>query len=425
MNDKNSTTIAIIDDTYEISMVISLMLKSAGYSTLVFADGESFLNDVNCYKVDLVLLDILMPGLSGFEVCKQFKSNIKSEGIPVIFTTALKQISDKERAFGLGAADYIIKPINRPELLARVNNQLTIYFLRKRLEQMNMVLEEKVKERTNELKLVNNQLVEKEERLLNQNQALINLNKRLSKKNTQLITAKEKAQENEKLKTAFLANMSHEIRTPMNGIVGFCSLLENPSLKQEKKGLYLAAISNSCHQLLTIVNGILDISKLEANQLCIESSSFELEGFMNKVFVLFQNESDEKDLIFELLLEKNVGLKTINTDESKLEQVLTNLLSNAFKFTHEGKVSFGYKLKDTEVEFFVSDTGIGIPVESQQVIFDRFRQGDCELGRKYGGTGLGLAITQQLVKLLGGKLWLDSEPNIGSTFYFTLPVKKL
>lgn len=416
-------TIAIIEDSPEILKVVNLILSQAGYSTLIFEDGERFLKDESCYKVDLVLLDIVMPGLTGYEVCERFKADPRSEGIPIMFTSALKDISDKQKAFNLGAADYIIKPVNKTELLARIKNHLTIHFLRRKLELANLMLEEKVADRTQELEKANTQLREKEERLLKQNKAYIELNKELSKINTQLLVAKEKAEESEKLKTAFLANMSHEIRTPMNGIIGFSSLLDNPNLKPEKKNIYLGTINNSCNQLLTIVDSILDISKIEADQISVDFSEVDLSVWSDRIFHLFEPIAKDKGISFNLIKPSFDGQLSVMTDEGKLQQIISNLLSNAFKFTHEGNITFGYDQKEDKIEFFVEDTGIGIPEQNQQLVFERFRQGDIELGRKYGGTGLGLTISQGLVRILDGDIWLKSVPNQGSTFYFNIPLK--
>jgi len=242
-----------------------------------------------------------------------------------------------------------------------------------------------------------------------------------------LITTREKALESDRLKSAFLANISHEIRTPMNGIIGFSELLKGEKLSNESRSQYINIITKSSEQLLHIINDIIDISKIEANQIQVKPTDLSLKSLFLELELFYQNEKNNigKNHI-ELrseIDEENIKLY-IRTDESRLRQILLNLISNAFKFTDEGTISFGYKtLNSSTIEFFVKDTGIGIPPEMQAVIFKRFYQLDNELTRNFGGTGLGLSICEGLVKLLGGKIWLKSEKQKGSVFYFTLPLK--
>ncbi len=424
MNNEHLPIIALVDDSPHIAKVTGLILRKAGYEILNYNNGSDFLSDTKSYEVDLVLLDVMMPGINGFETCKRFKSNPKSNKIPVIFTTALREITDKTTAFEAGAADYIIKPIEKVELLARIKNQLTIYKLQKELELSNKFLEKKVQERTSDLEKANSLLRENEEKLLTQNRDYIEVNEKLTKANLQLLAAKDKAEESEKLKDAFLANMSHEIRTPMNGIIGFCSLLRKKDLKEEKKDIYLTAINDSCEQLLTIVNGILDISKIEADQVYINNTAVSFKSWFSGIYQQFISIAKKKELNFILEANPKEFNETVILDSNKLQQVLGNLLSNAFKFTPKGCVTLGYKIQEDSILFYVGDTGIGISDENQKLVFERFRQGNIEIGRRYGGTGLGLTISQKLIQLLGGKIWVESKVCEGSTFYFTIPLRK-
>lgn len=421
MNEK--PTVAIVEDSPEILKIVDLTLKTDNYNTMLFKDGVSFLNDDRKYEADIVILDILMPGMSGFDVCEQFKANPKSEGIPVIITSALCDVSEKSKAFELGACDYVIKPVDSTELLVRVKNHLDTHNKRRTLEITNSQLEAKVKERTEELEKANKLLKDKERKLQKQNNAYAKLNCQLARLNSELMVAKERAEENEKLKTAFLANMSHEIRTPMNGIIGFSSLLENPDLKEEKKKLYLNAINTSSNQLLSLVNSILDLSRIEADQINVDYIDINLDKWILSVYNLFVPRAEEKEILLEIETKSNGSTEQITTDINKLQQILTNLIGNAIKFTSKGGVKFGYSMQKDSVLFFISDTGIGIPKEKQAMIFERFQQADMEVNHKFGGTGLGLAITRRLVSLLGGSIWLESTQDIGSTFYFTLPLR--
>jgi len=237
----------------------------------------------------------------------------------------------------------------------------------------------------------------------------------------ELIIAKEKAVESDKLKSAFLANMSHEIRTPMNAIIGFSEILLKPDLNVEKKNKYTVIVMNSCKKLLSIVDDILDISIIDSGQVEIKKVSTVINEIIFELFTIYDNvaKSSNISIYFHNTLD-NIS-STIFTDKIRLNQILNNLLNNAFKFTSKGQIDFGYELKDGFMVFYVRDTGIGIPKHLQNVIFERFRQAELELTREYGGTGLGLSISQKLVELLGGKLWVESEPDKGSTFYFTIP----
>lgn len=240
----------------------------------------------------------------------------------------------------------------------------------------------------------------------------------------ELLIAKQKAEESDRLKSSFLANMSHEIRTPMNGLVGFVELLIQENLTDEKKMFYKNVINDSCNRLLNIINDILDISKIETRQINTIEEEINLNDFLLETYSFFLPQAKNKNLGMNLIKEFKDGQSTIITDSQKLRQIFNNLLSNSIKFTHEGIIELGYKMDaNNEILFYVKDTGIGIPQDQLQLIFDRFRQVDSTHERKYGGTGLGLAIAKGFVELLGGKIWCESKKGEGSTFYFTMPYK--
>ena len=243
----------------------------------------------------------------------------------------------------------------------------------------------------------------------------------------ELITAKEKAEESDKLKSAFLANMSHEIRTPMNGILGFAELLKEPGLSGEEQQDYIRIIEKSGVRMLNIINNIIDISKIEAGQMELVLSKINVNEVTEQLFLFFKTEAEKKGI--ELWL-RNLSTEKETffiTDKVKFNSILTNLLKNALKYTHAGSIGFGYSLNDEPdesrtIQFFVRDTGIGIPKERQDSIFERFIQADISDVQAYQGAGLGLSISKAYVEMLGGKIWLESEPGIGSIFYFTLPL---
>lgn len=241
----------------------------------------------------------------------------------------------------------------------------------------------------------------------------------------ELKIAREKAEESNRLKNAFLQNMSHEIRTPMNAIIGFSEMLKEAGLSDEKKGQYFDIIVKSTNQLLSVVTDIITISSIDTKQEKLNLTEININSVIDDLYVIFVPKANEAGLT----LIKTCGLENeqaeIYTDEVKVNQILTNLISNALKFTHQGFIEYGYTLKENMLEFYVKDTGIGIHRDMHEIIFERFRQADISTSRKYGGTGLGLSISQGLVELLGGSIWVDSEPDKGAAFYFSVPYNQV
>ncbi|GGK37391.1 MULTISPECIES: PAS domain S-box protein [Flavobacteriaceae] len=233
-----------------------------------------------------------------------------------------------------------------------------------------------------------------------------------------------KAQESDKLKSAFLANMSHEIRTPMNGIIGFSELFSNSNLPENVRKEYAKIVINSSKKLLSIVNDILDISKIEAGAVQLSFNTVNLNNLVDSLHAFYNPIAQKNNLI--LTCKKGLADNDsfIKIDKTKLHQILTNLLSNAFKFTDEGSVEIGYQIINNELQFHVKDTGIGIDSKLRDSIFDRFIQGDLDLNKQKKGTGLGLAISKKFVELFNGKIWLESN-NKGTTVFFTIPYKKV
>lgn len=240
-----------------------------------------------------------------------------------------------------------------------------------------------------------------------------------------LTVAKEKAEESDKLKTAFLANMSHEIRTPMNAIIGFSDLMTDDNLSASEKIEYTSHIKKAGESLMNLISDIIDIAKIEAGQLQINKSVCNLDELLNDMIGTYTEakiKAGKQNLDIRLFKQSGINGISIITDPFRLKQVLTNLIGNAMKFTEHGFIEFGYSLNDKQmIEFVVRDTGIGIPKGKQQDIFYRFSQVDNSNTRKYGGTGLGLAISKNIIEIMGGEIWIESEPGKGSSFYFTLP----
>lgn len=237
--------------------------------------------------------------------------------------------------------------------------------------------------------------------------------------------ALEKATEADRLKTAFLHNVSHEIRTPMNGIMGFADLLTNPELSHEDMLNYVDVISISGRRMLNTLNQLMDISMLETGQAKMHLSVFNINKELNRNLSFFLPEVDKKGMTISLSKDLQDEDTEIKADKEKFNAILTNLIKNSIKYSAEGKIEFGYKLKGNQLEFYVRDEGIGIPPDRQEAIFERFVQADIEDKKAYEGAGLGLSISKSYVEMMDGKIWVESEPGKGSKFYFTLPFTKV
>ena len=253
------------------------------------------------------------------------------------------------------------------------------------------------------------------------------------KSENELSIAKEHAEQSDRLKSAFLANMSHEIRTPMNGILGFAELLKEADLSGEEQQDYIDIIQKSGARMLNIINDIVDISKIESGQMEVSVSETNINKQIDFIYTFFKPEVEKKGIKFSYNTPLHDKEATLTTDREKIYAIFTNLVKNAVKFTNTGSIEFGYFhglvcrdkacLVSTTptIVFYVKDTGIGIPKDRQKAIFERFIQADIDDKRAFQGAGLGLSITKAYIELLGGKIWLESEPDKGSTFYFTIP----
>jgi signal transduction histidine kinase len=301
------------------------------------------------------------------------------------------------------------------------------------LSEVNSLLEERQQqiEEQNEIlteqaeKLIeaNQLLKESKEEISIQNEELSRHRNNLEERTSELVSAKIKAEESDRLKTSFLANMSHEIRTPMNAIYGFTQLLNKEPLLLEKKSVYTKLIQENCDLLLLLIDNILDISVSETDRLSYSYEKFDV----NEILADLKN-------IFDDINQKGIKIHFVNggkekslvlySDKVRFHQIFTNLLNNAYKFTDSGEIRFGYDEFEDFVKFFVSDTGIGIDKSEINKIFDHFYKIENNHDKFYRGTGLGLAICKKIIKLMGGEIWAESVIGKGSVFYFTLPANK-
>jgi len=359
-------TILIVDDQNENILLLNNLLKSA-YKTLFARDGKKAIQ-IACSKCpDLILLDIKMPDMDGYEVAKKLKEHLSTSDIPIIFVTAMSEEIDETKGFEIGAVDYVTKPVSPSTLMARVSTHI------------------KLREAIHEAK--------------NANQA----------------------------KSDFLASMSHEIRTPMNAILGMTEL----SLQQKiNDDLHenLLTIRDAANHLLDIINDLLDISKIEAGKITLEKIDFDLFHTINAIIRTFKVHVTNKNLSLTFENDKKTP-RYVKGDSLRLKQILVNLLGNAIKFTQEGSINVhvsGSQIENNKLKlnFSVIDSGIGIPEDKLNTIFENFSQADLSTTRKYGGTGLGLSISKKLVELMGGNIRVESKLDEGSKFYFDVLFEK-
>ena len=303
------------------------------------------------------------------------------------------------------------------EFFEKTENSIGIAFIRSKNEDKIRENEQTLQEQNNNYQKLNNEYT-----VLNK-QLNANIN-HIQNINLELLRAKLKAEESDKLKSAFLANVSHEIRTPLNAILGFTGLILDPKVSKEKMEDFIHIINASSLQLMSVISDIIDTSKIESGQITLETEVVDINNLINELYVTYKKLVELSKLSLTYSCDTPDEAVYIKTDGNKVKQIICNLLNNALKYTEEGNIEFGYKLKENYIEFYVKDTGIGIATKNHALIFQRFRQVENAEHQISRGNGLGLSISKALVEKMGGNISVNSEIGKGSTFYFTIPYIK-
>jgi signal transduction histidine kinase len=387
--------ILVVDDITHNLQVMSELLDTKGYETTFANNGLQALEQIPLAKPDLILLDLMMPEMDGIEVCEILKADPDFAKIPIIFLTANNERNNLVKAFQVGAVDYIIKPFQAEEVLARIEVQLKTMIFQQKLEQKNQELKNEIERR-----LIIEESLQK---------------------------AKESAEVANGAKSTFLANMSHELRSPLNAILGFTELIKPSANLTREQQQYLEIIYRNGEHLLSLINDILDLSKIEAGKVVLNQVDFNLTQMVWELEEMFHLKAHQKNLQLNWILSEKLP-QWVHGDRLKLRQVLINLIGNAIKFTQQGTVQLQVISEIVKEElllsFTVSDTGVGMTPQEIDGVFEPFVQGNAGIASSEG-TGLGLAISRKYVQLLGGDISLTSQLGKGTTFQFPIALTPL
>ncbi|MEI8006489.1 MAG: response regulator [Bacteroidota bacterium] len=390
-----NANILIVDDNEANIDILAGLLDFQGYTSVKTTTDPRQIDVLfNTFKPDILLLDLLMPHLSGFEVMEQLRTKIPAGTFfPILVLTADMTTETKQLALSAGANDFLVKPFDMIEAGLRIKNLLEARYIHQQIEGQNQILEEKVKERTQEIE----------------------------KKNIELILAKDKAEASDRLKTAFMQNISHEVRTPLNGILGFGALLAEQDVSDSEKEQYLSLLKASSTRLINTITDYMDISLIVSDSIEVNRKPLSVNKVLTELMNQFYDQCLSKKLEFNLSTPGDSNGLFILTDPELFRKIISHLLDNAVKFTNKGSITLGYSVLPDNIEFFVKDTGVGIEKDAQERIFESFMQENLDNTRGHDGSGLGLSIIKGFTKLLDGEILLESVKGEGATFYFSIP----
>jgi signal transduction histidine kinase len=382
--------ILIVEDNPTNIELMKEQLHGEGYDVEAVLDGEEALSYVSKNKPDIILLDIMIPKRSGFEVCKIIKSSAETRSIPVIMVTALKDMESRVKGIAVGADDFLSRPVDRTELISRVKSMLRIKQLDDELSRESKTARE------------SNEKLELQQRVL----------KSMS---TQLMQASH-------LKYEFIVNMSHALRTPLNVIIGFSEMLQDGLVGtlSDKQTKYVTNILESGRELQQLIANIVDVFKIDTGKVQLETTEFSLKDAIQSSLRTFEAAARRENITINVRIAEDIS--RISADPQKLGTILDNLLSNAFKFTRRGGiVTVTAEQSEDSVQVCVADAGPGLSAEDCEKVFSEFYKVSSPGSTTTSGSGLGLAISKKLVMMHGGEIWAERRKEGGARFCFTLP----
>ena len=428
------TEILIAEDSTTQAEMLRFILENQGYSVIPVENGKNALALAKKHRPALIISDVLMPEMDGYELCSAIKKEAKLKGIPVLLLTTLSSPRDLMKGLHAGADSFLVKPYDEADLLTWVGKLLnpeeaTESSFNPRLENFLMSTYQTAVQKNTELKSMQQQLYQLnknlKQKVAKQTKSLRSEIEERKSIEIKLKKSKEIAEQADHLKSAFLNNLSHEIRTPMNAILGFSTFIAAPDISPKDRAEFATHIDTGCTNLLEIIDSIVDLSVIESEKVEPKFTECKINLFLESVRDEFLKKEQHQmdDILFQLSLANKENEFTILIDTGRTKQVINNLLKNALKFTETGFIQFGYTLeKSGFIEFFVRDSGIGIPADKLHLIFDKFIKLEEFRTKKYSGTGVGLTITKKLVEFLGGTIKVESTLGEGSVFTVTLPL---
>jgi len=394
--ENHKSKILIVDDNPKNLQYAAKVLIEAGYDVSVAQNGTNALSYVQrSSPPDLILLDVMMPGMSGFEVCEKLKSSSSTSGIPIIFLTAKTETEDIVKGFELGGVDYISKPFQPKEILVRIKTHIDLVTVKRQLEVKNRLLDN-----------FNKNLIEQ-----------------VQLRTNELISTKNDVESYRKIKSEFLAQMSHEIRTPINVIINYLNLIQMDKSEEEGENELYTAINSASKRLIRTVEMILTMAELQQQTFKIEKSNILLyNDILDPLMEQYRLAAENKSLNF--IIENNAFIQNVLVDKDSMFQVFDNILDNAIKFTKNGKITISiFNDSESTITVTIEDSGIGISDEYKENLFTPFTQEHEGYSRKFEGNGLGLSVSKGLCQLNNTELLIESTKNIGTKVIIRLPIE--